>query len=334
MHPQSPSSGEDIERFLKEHATHDMERPRAAPVAEFLRGFTLRPLSEGLQARVFRIEGHPWVVKEGRWDVKFQVSPGLHIPIWAEAAESLMRRFSFQFLPKRALVARQHRQYLQFARYFGYFRTHLDSPHAHPDLPRMVEEQEHIRGTLSDRIRKAAKRHDVPLPPEADHILETHGRENFLPREFLLLGDAISPENRGQPTFYVFQEYIEGKLLHDVEIETLPDAQKERLILLALLSLVMREETRLLPDTRPRYPLLQFQEWFTKTDNIIVTPSGLSFVDTRWFWEVDAGYVRRGLMIPKLTVNVMKRTVSALFRQIKKGARGTKGAEGTKVQPQ
>ena len=308
---------DELETFLRVNASYSPNRLRLAPVADALREHRLRPLSAGIQARVFRVEGQPWVVKEGRWDLELQLFSTLTLPLYAQLTENVLKQFSFTFLPTKRQIRKQYKQYLRILRYLGCF---AEGDYEHPELAAITSSQRELRDSLPDALPALERSCGLQSSPVLREIVESPLRyHNFLPKEYLLMGESISPQNKGKVTFYIFQEFVEGTPLHDVRLPHLPELRQREMILLLLLTLLMSEQIKLVPDTRPRYPFVQAYDWLTKTDNIFVADGGVKFIDTRWFWETDANFVRRGAIIPEITLMGAKGTLASLVRRLQHG---------------
>jgi len=86
--------------------------------------------------------------------------------------------------------------------------------------------------------------------------------------------------------------------------------------LMIYLILLMNYQIHLVPDTRPRYPILQVGNWLTKTDNIIATEDKIKFIDTRWFWDYNSNPIKRGLIIPDMIINLAKSYINVLLNEL------------------
>ncbi len=307
----------NLEHWLRLHAIYDPADVHPAPMRELLDCHTFDALADGLQARVFRIRDEPWVVKEGRWDMDFHLFKNVKVAIPAKLTETVWKQFSQTFLPTEEEIGRQYGLYLQFAEFFGYFEPRDGSaPYFHPRLERLVELQRDVRRTLTQKIPDIEADYGIELAGRIEPILEGPFRHhNFLPKEYLLMGEPLSPQNRGQQTFFVFQEYIAGTHVHDLDLGNIDAATRDQCILFLILLLLTHRERQLLPDTRPRYPVLQAFDWLTKTDNIILSADGLKFIDTRWFWETDSNFVKRGLFLPEVVIGQAKGLLKQLMQE-------------------
>jgi hypothetical protein len=139
---------------------------------------------------------------------------------------------------------------------------------------------------------------------------------NFLPKEYLVYGKSWSAQNQDKNTYFIFQEYVEGKLLHDYRNEDLSNKQLEQITLFIYLLLLMDMQTGLIPDTRPRYPLIEAYDWLRKTDNMMVSENGMKFIDTRWMWNTKDNFIKRGTIIPTLTRNLCKMYLNYFLKKI------------------
>jgi hypothetical protein len=269
-------------------------------VRRLLAPYELEPLSEGIQARVFRVRGLPWVVKEARWDLELPLHPRLSLPLDAALFDRLWALVGFDFLPRPSFVLRQYQEYLSLVRYFG-----VSSPawaKRHPALAAVRNDQLTIRRDLLARLAPTLRRHRLPVDPLAQLISQVRDH-NFLPEEYLLFGPSLSAQNEGLPTSFIVQAFVSGQPLHDIDPLTLPRDSQAQLTLLLLLMLLLHEEEGLVPDTRPRSLLTQGHEWLLKTDNILIGPAtGVTIVDTRWCWRTRGNLAVRGGPIPDLTL--------------------------------
>ena len=299
---QGKPEGELVE-LLKKHATFNPDKLNDSPIKEVLKGRTLKHIGGGHNARVFKIEGEDWVVKEGKWDITFEAA-FIKLPLPASIIDRLMGLFSFFFLPRKKVIKDQYRDYLAFAGYFGYFEG--DS-YDHPNQQLMFNLQQNIRNSLVQYIPQVEGYYNIKIKPEVVEVLKSKVRNhNFLPREYMLYGPSISRENKGKDTYFIFQDFIDGVLMHDYDINTADKRLRQQLILFAYLQLLMNAQIDMIPDTRPRTAGESFN-WLTMTDNIIVNPKrGLVFIDTRWMWRVKSNFVSRGFLIPELAINQAK----------------------------
>lgn len=273
----------------------------------------LTPLSDGVFSRVFRVDDHPWVLKEGRWDPDFRLIGNVKVPLPGQLTEDIWRQFSQTFLPRPEEILRQFRLYLHFAEFFGLFDPDI---HPFPDDPEGIyQRQRHVRQFLPDKIPDLAEDYGLEhMKTLQETVAEDSVRyHNFLPLEFQLIGKPLSNPEDERTTSLIVQEYVPGIHLHDVDIRLLSEEHKQQTILLLTLILLLHRERKILPDTRPRYPVLEIYDWLTKTDNVILSDDGLKFIDTRWFWETDANYVKRGLFIPDVMIGQAKKLLHLLL---------------------
>jgi hypothetical protein len=283
------------DHWLQEHATDFSRDMREAPVDRWLRERDVRLLASGIQHRVYRIEGEPWVVKEARWDLELELFEAFTLPLHAGLTEGILKQFSFSFLPSPEHVKVQRDLYGRASRYLG---SHADTPA--------------LRARLKDALPLMHGTRPADLNALAKMLTPDALAHDFLPREHLLFGPSYAEQNKGKPTFYLFQEFTEGRTLHDTDIASLPDAQRDQLAVFLMLTVLLYEEEGIVPDTRPRYILSEANDWFAKTDNIIVGTKGLTFIDTGWFWERHAPIVRRGFVLPERTVAHAKDLLASL----------------------
>ncbi|MBP9750315.1 MAG: hypothetical protein KBC95_00540 [Candidatus Peribacteraceae bacterium] len=294
-----------LEDQLRAHAVTDPETLKEAPVSEILAPYTLKPIGAGLQSRIFRLQDSPWVLKEGRWDLEFPVSSGISIPLYAQGVADLLAPSGFTFLPTDDHLARQVAEYRHLERFLGW----------NAEDPALAAEQRAVRAGLLASLPEVEAFYGMELAASLGPVLDSPLRETgFLPREYLLLGRSISPQNQGKRTSFIFQEFIPGTPLHDVALPTLGEGHRRQLVLFLYLLLLLRARTGRVPDTRPRYPLAQAHDWFAKTDNIFMTENGFKLIDTGWLWSADDAMIRRGLIIPEMTITAAANTLSGLLK--------------------
>lgn len=296
----TPNPPDSFERQLQDLAYRNGGPVSASPVRELLETHTLIPCGSGVFHDVFRIAGTAWVVKESRWHLEIPIPFRPRIPGWL--IHGPLRMFGTGCLPTEREIRRQHELYCIAARYLGYF----DVPDAYPDGPQLIAEQRIVRNRLPTTVAAMETFYERRIPDAVRSLLESPMRlRNVLPKEYLLFG---TPRTGGRMTSYVFQEYAEGRLLHDARDALQPDMRRQ-LVLLAYLLLLLRQETGLVPDTRPRQPFHPSSDWLLDTDNIVVGASGMTLVDTRWFWEADGNIVQRGLGLAERTIRACWRVV-------------------------
>lgn len=261
----------------------------------------LELIGQGMNTRVFRLKDTNWVVKEGKFDLDLSFITNLKIKFPVDVTQEFLTNFGVHFYPTPDLIKAQYQDYLTFVTYFGYFDS--QSQYYHPRLSAIVDKQHAIRSQLSGQTDQLAKAFWLSLPESINQIYASETLyHNFVPAEYLLYGPSISPENQGQDTYFIFQEFCQGTTLHDIKIDSLPQNQLKELLLFAFLSLYLRDQEHLAIDLRPRNILLEPFEWFTKTDNIMINEKGVMMIDTRWLWNLDASLVMRGGIIPEQTL--------------------------------
>ncbi|MDB4979053.1 MAG: hypothetical protein JWM56_1239 [Candidatus Peribacteria bacterium] len=311
---------ENLEDWLRRHAIYYPDTAHIAPVEELEGRYERTQIGSGTFSRVFKLQNHEtWVVKEGRWDLELPLFGSVRMPLPIKLTDDIWKQFAHSFLPTEREILRQYELYLQFTEYLGYFgpENNCHNCYFHPDLEHIIRKQKAVRLSLADRLHELKETYHVELPANVEDLLRTDLRfHNFLPREYLLMGRSFSPQNKGRQTAFIFQEYIDGMHFHDADERHLESPLKEQCILLLILMLFLHLDKKLLPDTRPRYPLLQIYDWLTKTDNILVSKDGLKFIDTRWFWETDSNFVKRGLFVPEIVVNQVKSLLLLLTSQL------------------
>lgn len=225
-----------------------------------------------------------------------------------------MGLFSFTFYPTLKETLRQYKLYLNFIQYFGYFK---DNEYYHPNLELIKNSQRQTRESLAYYIPELEKFYKIKFNQKLEAILKSDvSKHNFLPKEYLLFGKSVSKENGEKTSNFIVQEFVEGKLLHDYKEGSIDAKIDHQLVLLVYLILLMNYQIGLIPDTRPRYPMTQVYNWLTKTDNIIVGNKGVMFIDTRWLWEYKANYIKRGLFIPDLIINLAKEYINYLLENV------------------
>ncbi|MDQ7021147.1 MAG: hypothetical protein Q9M91_04900 [Candidatus Dojkabacteria bacterium] len=281
-----------------------------------LENYELKKIGMGLLGRVYKIKDTTWVIKEGRWDLSFDFLLGIKLPVPARFLEFILKPFNFKFLPNPKEILKQYGEYLEFAQYFGYFET--DKQYYHPNREVIFRAQKTIRDSLLLYKPRLEEKYGFTFDPKIDEVLNNPETRyhNFLPKEYLIIAKSISKENKGRITSIIFQEFVEGKLLRDIPDKKLQRKLKEQLILMCYLILIMHLEKNWLPDTRPRYFLFEAYNWLTKTENIIVTEKELKFIDTRWMWDTDTNFIRKGMVIPNLVINKSKSTIQSLLNEL------------------
>ncbi|TSC79219.1 MAG: hypothetical protein G01um101425_719 [Candidatus Peregrinibacteria bacterium Gr01-1014_25] len=281
-----------LEAELQRYALRTGSMPASAPIRDLLAPYVLTPIGGGVFHRVYRVTGTPWVVKEGRWHLSIPIHCW-SFPVHARLIHPLLAAWGSGCKPTAREAQRQYEHYLVFAEYLGHFDT---LPDAYPDGQVLARTQRLIRDSLPQALTRIEAYYGRRLPPSVQRIVDSPLRlHNFLPREYLLFGTSL---DAGEHTSFLFQEFTEGTPLHDIDVPTLAPQRRDEMILLSVLLLLLRMETGIVPDTRPRDFLLH-HDWFTKTDNILVGPHGVTMVDTRWFWESRENVIRRGIVLPE-----------------------------------
>lgn len=306
-----------FESLLRRYAifSPDQSQIKLAPTQRLFASEHIRRLSSGLQARVFKMTDQDWVVKEGRWDLDFNLFGDAKMPLPAELTEKVLNLFSHSLQPTRKEILRQYKAYLKFIQYFGYFRDEED--YYHPNLDLILNAQKNIRDSLLVYKDELETFYKIKFHPSLDGILAGELKyHNFLPKEYLLIGQSISPENKGKDTCFIVQKFVKGDLLHDLEVKDLAPEIKKQMALMTYLILLMHYQIHIVPDTRPRYPILQVGNWLMKTDNIMITKDQVKFIDTRWFWDAKSNIIKRGVIIPEMIINLSKSYINELLKDV------------------
>lgn len=302
------------EALIKRYAIYSdkIEDARIAPISSMFDISKLEFISAGLMSRVFKYPELGFVVKEGRWDMDFELFKGTRIPLNVKLIQKIYKVFSHEFLPDLKETLRQYRDYLKFTEYFGFF-SDKNSYH-HTNIEGILSNQRHIRNSLLFVKPEIEKYFHFKINPKIDAILLSDSRlHNFLPKEYLLYGKSISKENEGKNTSYIIQEFVKGNVLHDIDQTALPIEVTRELILLLYLILLMDYQTGLLPDTRPKYIVIQAYDWLLETDNVMLSDKGIKFIDTRWMWKKGWNPIRRGIIIPEMIENLAKGYINFLL---------------------
>jgi hypothetical protein len=275
----------------------------------------LELFGQGMNTRVFRLKGTNWVVKEGKFDLDLSFITNLKIKFPVDVTQEFLANFGVHFCPTPDLIKAQYQDYLTFVTYFGYFDS--QSQYYHPRLSAIIDKQQIIRSQLSGQTAQIEKAFWLSLPESISQIFTSETLyHNFVPAEYLLYGPSISPENNGQDTYFIFQEFCQGTTLHDIKIHSLPQNQLKELLLFAYLALHLRAQEHLAIDLRPRNILLEPFEWFIKTDNILIDEKGVRMIDTRWLWDLDASLVMRGGIIPEQTLLSTRTFITDTLKQL------------------
>lgn len=304
-----------IEKIIRPLAIYSPKDFKEFQSSKIFDDFKLLKKYEGQMSRVFKIEKEDWLIKESKWDLKLELfKPGIPVPV--NFFEKLIGRFTrLAFLPKKKEILRQYSLYLEFVQYLGFFSSEKD--YYHPNQKLIYSTQKQIRQSLLFFKEEIEKKYNFKITDDIKIILsdEKTITHNFIPKEYQLVGESISKENKGKTTSFIFQEFLKGELLYDTPEKKLSKNQKRQLVLMIYLLLLMNLQTGIFPDTRPRYNFLQAYNWLTKTDNIMVTKDGLKFIDTRWFWDTKSfSFLLIPSLIPKLAIEKAKFSINSLVK--------------------
>lgn len=302
---------DDFESLIRKYAVKSASKIEPIDIDNLLSQMHFSPLSSGAFFRVFKIHDQPWVIKEGRWDVELELHDKIKFPMHKGLSEPFFRRFYSELYPSLEEIKRQYEMYTQFCEYFGFYEEQDLFLNNHNDL---CQKQRNVRESLVAQIPVLEEVYKMRLPKKIIRVLDSNVKYfNLLPKEYMVVGKSISPENKGNITVYIFQEFVSGMCLHDVKRKNLTSEHRSQLILLVFLILLMNHKIQLLPDTRPRYPVMEFLQWLPKTDNIMIGDKGVVFVDTRWFFETRRNFLKRGTVIPELSISAAKSYLQGLL---------------------
>jgi hypothetical protein len=305
------------ESLIRRYAIYstDEQAIKIAPTRSIFDMAKLERMSSGLQARVFKHKEFNWVIKEGRWDLEVDFFGTGKIPLNIKLMEKFLGLFSFSFRPRLKEVLRQYNLYLKFAEYFGFFEKKGD--YFHPNINEIHSSQRHLRNSLLYFKPEIEKHFHFKINDKIDSILLSDVRfHNFLPKEYLLYGKSLSPENGAHYTYFIVQDFIAGTNLDKLDETDLPENTTKQLIVLLYLILLMDYQIGLLPDTRPKYVISQMYNWLLKTDNIMISNNDVKFIDTRWLWDKNDNFVKRGLIIPEMIENLAKGYINFLLDNV------------------
>lgn len=127
-------------------------------------------------------------------------------------------------------------------------------------------------------------------------------KKPLVPPQICVIGNKNFGSSR-EKTYYIIQEYVDGT---NLDKQKLPQNQRDIMALIGLKALIGADKNKVIPDFRPA--LHKPFEWFTTTENITVTRQGkLVILDTGWVWYLQAGVLTRGVVIPQLIKNSIKR---------------------------
>lgn len=288
----------NLTKYLKQHAYYGKsETLKKVDITQVIEPSQLELIGQGMNARAYQVPNTNWVVKEGRWDLDMTFFSNLKVDFPADITQDFLDKFNFSFLPKKAEIIRQYRQYLDFCRYYGWFDS--SSTYYHPDKHNIFQRQQKVRQDLKRSRNKVAKKYLIRHKERLDLILDDTLQHNFAPDEYLLYGKSISPVNQGKPTYFIFQQYIKGNTFHDVKKKSMSLPLLKQSALFAYLCLYMSLKDKMIPDLRPRHVISQAHDWFGKTDNLIISDTGMYMIDTRWMWNLGDNIVKRGGIIPE-----------------------------------
>ncbi len=307
-------TNDEFEQVIRSHAFYNNDELKPTDISAIL-GCNLTLLATGCFSRVYLLN-QQWVVKEGRWDLDVSLAPDLKIPIPIKYLKWLLKPFKAEFQPKPAEIIRQYNDYLLFSEYFGYFTP---DNYYHPQLEELRYRQKKIRAALSDLLPAIENKYHLSFSHKTQQLVKSPLLyTNYLPKEYLLYGPVLGQNSKQQLTSYIIQEYLPGKVLHDVELTELNREQLSKLLLLIIIILYFHLNTGLLPDTRPRHLLTQFYDWFYSTDNIILTSQNeVRYLDTRWLWPTQSkNLIKRGLVLPEIILPSLKKWLPRLEAKI------------------
>lgn len=291
---------QSLESWLRQHATYSPDQLKIAPIRDLLASHQIEPLSHrGMLSYVYKFKDTPWVVKEGKWNMDLHFLGDLKLKFPVEVAEKILRD---RVLPREAEISRQYALYLKLIRYLGVFSV---DNYYHPEITAIRLQQLTLRENLAQYIDEVSEDFKIKYPEHLKFILESELKyKNFLPKEYLVVGEGWHPDNKQRQTYFIFQEFIPGQAIHDISLTHLvaDDNKRHELILFTFLLLLFYKHEKLVIDTRPRSPAAQIHQWLMKTDNIFVSESGLTLIDTRSCWHAEDDLFRRGLLIPDVTM--------------------------------
>ncbi|MDP3770665.1 MAG: hypothetical protein Q8R40_07115 [bacterium] len=292
-----------------------------------------KKITQGSHATIHRIKtpSHTFtqfIVKIGKTD---EYSPPflhwLHINLSRKKVSGFLEKFlgpEFKINPDAQFIINGFTQYRLIKTYFG------------------------CEGTKNIRIKILADLYDhassfyqelLDILPDAAvykkiiRIFSAYTNENFLPREHVIIGHpphlsqedtkAYGIQGKKLPlTYYLFQEYIQGIPLYQMNHQELTRHPKlaEKLLVFAILAKRMYHDTGMLIDTRPEEIAKHPCEWFGKTANIIVNTNteAIFFVDTRWLWSNQNRLIgKNGLnLIEHLGLRSVDRAIATYARML------------------
>lgn len=306
--------GSNFEETLRQYAYYghgSILKP--APVKEMLEGFNLRLVGKGHFSRVYLIENMEWVVKEGRWDLDLELLSKLVVPLHAKMTEDFLSIFRMKFLPSEEQIIDQYNKYLDLSKYVGFFNQ--SSQYYHPQRDKILSFQKEFRSHLPLYIDLVEKEYNLKLnPAKSAQIVENASlrEHNFLPKEYLLYGEAMHPSAKGKNSSFIFQQLVSGNPLHDISPNELGERVRLQLILFVVSILTLIATKGFVPDLRPKNLLSEANDWMWKTENLFINPLGPKLVDTRWLWSISDNLVKRGFLIPELTISSLKKFLNSV----------------------
>lgn len=305
-----------LEQKLINYAIFDKSNIKLAPVAEILEDFDFEEIAMGWHTRVYKLKDNSWVFKEGRWDFSVEFLGDLRFPLPQWGADMIFKSMGHEYFPTEKGIIKDYEDYLKFAQYFGYFG---DSSYGNiPGIDFVRTAQKFFRNSLIYKKSEVERHYGIELSENIFKVLESDIKyHNFLPKEYLLIGKSINPKNGDKITSYIFQEFIKGQSLRNVDVKNLDKTNKQKVALMIYLILIMNMEIKLLPDTRPRYAFFEAYDWLTKTDNIMINEKlGPKFIDTRWFWDSSANVIKRGFIIPDVMISISLNYINKFLEDV------------------
>lgn len=308
----------DITSIFREYQICPSFETEQRDFADVFKNLPHTTIGKWFFSRVFRLEGQPWVVKEGRWDLDLPLFFGGKKTIQWLPIQTLLSVFSYSFLPTLEEEARQYREYLLLCRYFGYFG---DGYEHYDDYAALTAFQYGFRANLSFLFPVLEHRFGIKISEKI--FAELPVLHNFLPREYLCYWAAVSEENKEKNTSYIIQEFLSGKPLSDMDMDDFSREQLLQMYLFCLLALLFFVHTGCVLDTRPSKDPKHWAHWLMKTENIFVTHDrGIQLLDTRWLWNTHSNLVRRWVLIPELIIQSTVRTAKSLEKKLRSLEKG------------
>lgn len=268
-------------------------------------------IGQGLFSRVYKINGTKWIVKEGKWDLDINIFFTSFKISWKDIELGMRKTFGYSFLPYKDEVKRQYKDYIVFSEYLGYFE---ETGYNHKKIKDIISDQKNLRENLEKRILKEEKKTRYTINKSIYKLLEEDEVRyyNFLPNEFTIYGRT---KRMDKNTFFIFQEFIEGKPFSNVSDKELDIKSKKQFALFMLLIILLYFEKGIVPDLRPSPK--NIHKWMYKTENMMVSNNGdLKFIDTRWVWNVNDNLVKRGFIIPNLVLSQAHENLNRLLKDI------------------